>query len=379
MLQKQNRGLSISVYILALCVSDTMVLLLGKVCFQEFNKFLNSYFFYIFIVLLSFAAFGAIIIAFVPDKSSILTCYVYNFLLFSCLLLSALLIVSMTFDRFYSIIRPHRALAVNTVKRAKIMIAILTLFSFSFSIPHFYESSLDDVRCTTFEKHKNTWYGQTYYWLAMVVNFFFPFVALLIMNSFIINVIRMRQMSDLGSVSGPKNLQSMNSSQRKWLSSSTSTQSVFATGSSQTISGQPGTEVFGTSVEGEQSGQGKENIQVERDTSNKSLGPLKKRLSKKSSQSNVHGTKTSEKQIYAILLLVTFTFVALNTPVYAMFIFQTVNTSYFKTSQIYADYFLLYSIARALFYTNSGINFFLYVLSGHKFRTDLKRLFKGRK
>ena len=35
---------------------------------------------------------------------------------------SALLVVSMTFERFYSIIRPHKAASFNTVKRAKIII-----------------------------------------------------------------------------------------------------------------------------------------------------------------------------------------------------------------------------------------------------------------
>ena len=36
--------------------------------------------------------------------------------------------------------------------------------------------------------------------------------------------------------------------------------------------------------------------------------------------------------------------------------------------------FMFYHVGEKTYYTNYGINFFLYVMSGHKFRTDLRNL-----
>ena len=41
----------------------------------------------------------------------------------------------------------------------------------------------------------------------------------------------------------------------------------------------------------------------------------------------------------------------------------------------FAGYFLFYNIAHKMQFTNHGINFFLYVISGKKFGTDLRHLF----
>ena len=87
--------------------------------------------------------------------------------------------------------------------------------------------------------------------------------------------------------------------------------------------------------------------------------------------------KNSEKQIVTTLLLVTFVFLTLNIPVRAMVFylnFSTGNTPYY-----YAGLHLFYQIGEKAYYTNHGINFFLYVISGQKFRADLRNLFISRK
>ena len=83
--------------------------------------------------------------------------------------------------------------------------------------------------------------------------------------------------------------------------------------------------------------------------------------------------KSSESQMFAILLLVTFGFLILTTPGYLMFLFIML-VDFFKTTQLFAGYYLFYNIAHKLQTTNHGINFFLYVISGRKFRTDLLSL-----
>ena len=85
--------------------------------------------------------------------------------------------------------------------------------------------------------------------------------------------------------------------------------------------------------------------------------------------------KTSDKQVYAILLLVTFGFLVLTTPGYFLFLFVMV-VDFTTSAKLFAGYYLFYNVAQKMHYTNHGINFFLYVISGQKFRTDLLNLFR---
>ena len=93
------------------------------------------------------------------------------------------------------------------------------------------------------------------------------------------------------------------------------------------------------------------------------------------SQGHLPKTKSSENQVYIVLLLVAFGFLILTTPGYLLFLFIMVVD--FETSaKVYAGFYLFFNVAQKLHYTNHGINFFLYVMSGQKFRKDLMKLFK---
>ena len=80
-----------------------------------------------------------------------------------------------------------------------------------------------------------------------------------------------------------------------------------------------------------------------------------------------------EKQVTMTLLLVTFTFLALMTPSGSRLIFVLVY-DFSKSPQSLAGFRLFGSLAHKTYFTNSGINFFLYVISGRKFRSDLVNL-----
>ena len=56
-------------------------------------------------------------------------------------LCSILFLLNMTFDRFYSIIKPHKAASFNTLKRAKITIVSIVIFSILYNIPHLFITS----------------------------------------------------------------------------------------------------------------------------------------------------------------------------------------------------------------------------------------------
>ena len=205
-------------------------------------------------------------------------------------------ILSMTFERCYSIIRPHKAASFNTVKKAKITIVCIVIICTLYSSPHAFMTTNIGTDCVPFGKG-----DRIYFWLDQVVGFVFPFVSLLIMNSFIIHALRKRSKSLLAS-------QKQDSSQE------------FNDGQSSKMT-------------------------------------------------------TSEKQIIIMLLFVTFGFLILMTPSYGVLLYVTF-VDFTKSPKLYVQYLLFFSIGEKTFYTNFGINFYLYVISGHKFRSDLVQLFK---
>ena len=208
---------------------------------------------------------------------------------------STLFILSMTFERFYSIIMPHKAASFNTVTKARNLITIIIILSISFNIPHLFISDADGRFCVANRISSINVYGALYYWLSFVVNYALPFVLLLIMNSVIIHTLRQRSKMDL------------------------------------------------TRSEGQGQTEGQKG-------------------------------KSSEKQIFTMLLLVTFGFLILTTPLYILMFYQ--NFYQGSTPYYHAGFYLFYNIGEKTYYTNSGINFFFYVMSGQKFRTDFMNLFK---
>ena len=110
--------------------------------------------------------------------------------IFSGFLCSTLLVVSMTFDRFYSILMPLKAASFNTVKRAKITIICIYLFGFAFNIPQAFLVSSETYQCNPYGKAGYISYGMVYYWFSFVINYVLPFLLLLSMNSVIIHKIR---------------------------------------------------------------------------------------------------------------------------------------------------------------------------------------------
>ena len=207
---------------------------------------------------------------------------------------STLFILSMTFDRFYSIIRPHKAASRNTAKRAWVTIVFIVIFSILFNIPSMYtithngRTCLPDLRGILKE---------FFWWLCYVVQFVIPFVSLLTMNCVIIHTLRVRSNQNLR-------------------------------------------------FQGQSQGQG-------------------------------HNTKVKfiDKQVYVILLLVAFSFFIFVTPLYAFNLYSML-VDYTKTPKTFAGFYLFYNVVHKIYFTNNGINFFLYVMSGQKFRTDLVNLFR---
>ena len=225
-------------------------------------------------------------------------CHLVIFFMFSSLLCSTYLLVAMTFERFYSIIRPHKAASFNTVQKARIIIVCIFIFYYSYGMPFLFITDVDnDARiCIPNRYASDNILGKIYHWLTDILTFIFPFLSLLTMNSVIIHTLRKR--------------------------------------SKQSLLESP----------------------CQTETSAQSLK-----------------SKQAEKQIITILLLVTFMFLLLNFPLRSLVYY--LNFSSGDTPKYYAGLHLFFQIGDKSFYTNHGVNFFLYVMSGQKFRTDLINLF----
>ena len=230
-----------------------------------------------------------------PDQDTY--CRIGTTVSFTSMLCSSMLIVIMTFDRFYSIIQPHKAASFNTKKRAKATIFCIIVGSILYNVPHLFLTDHENWQCLPYGKAMESIAGEFYYWFSFVIQFVLPFVSILSMNSVIIHRLRIRASRS-------------------------------------------------------------------NDLTGQSINPDPKQK-----------TKSSEGQVFAILLLVSFGFLILTTPAYAFFLYVML-VNFFFSPQAFAGYYLFYSVASKLQFTNYGINFFFYVISGKKFRTDLLKLFE---
>ena len=200
---------------------------------------------------------------------------------------STSLTVTMTFERLYSIIMPHRAASFNTVKRAKAIILSIIVFSIIFNILHLFTSTNFGQLCVSFGTGSERTEVKIYYWLTFIIPVFIPFILLLGMNSVIIHTLRTR-----------------------------------FNFTAKTLA-----------VQGHDQG-----------------------------QSKITKTQQSDKQIFVLLLLVTFAFLILNTPVNVMIFY--INYVEGNTPYYHAGVHLFYHVAEKAYFTNHAINFILYVLSG---------------
>ena len=102
---------------------------------------------------------------------------------------------------------------------------------------------------------------------------------------------------------------------------------------------------------------------------------------KKRAENKGRRHKSMTNQLTTMLLLVTTLFLILHLPSHLRSIYQTFTKR--STPSKYGSSMLFVEIAFELYTTNSGINFFLYCISGQKFRTDLKEILcctrKGRR
>ena len=227
-------------------------------------------------------------------------CWIQMFNLHVSTFCSNYLLITMMFERCYSIIRLHKASSFNTVKKARVTIACIFVGFTSYAVPILFIGGSHGNFSVSNPFASKTIMGKLYYQLTDITIFFVPFFSLLIMNSVIIHTLWRRSKQDI----------------------------LQSTGQGQ--------------IEGQ-----------------------------------VLKSKQSEKQIITMLLLITFVFLTLGVPTRARLLY--LNLSRGNAPYYYAGLHLFYQVGEITYLANHGINFFLYVISGQKFRKDLKELFLSKK
>ena len=67
-----------------------------------------------------------------------------------------------TFERLYSIIRPHKAASFNTVKRARITIVCIYLLCYTYGVPFLFIGAFDGL-CVPNKYAYDKGFGEMYY------------------------------------------------------------------------------------------------------------------------------------------------------------------------------------------------------------------------
>ena len=119
-------------------------------------------------------------------------CAMLALMLYSSFMCTSYLLTAMTFERFYSIIQPHKAASFNTVKRAKIIIAGIFIFGFSYSIPFLFTCDNNGRLCIPNAIASHNVLGELYYWLTEILISIVRFLSLLSMNCVIIHTLSSR-------------------------------------------------------------------------------------------------------------------------------------------------------------------------------------------
>ena len=260
-------------------------------------------------------------------------------------------ILSMTVDRFLAIRYPFKARTLCSAYRARVAIACISVFSLLYTLPYLFTSGLiyKTRSClAVLTKHK---LSTIYNWVNIFLGSIIPFSGLLTMNGLIIFTIKRRG----------KYLQTKQPNSQD----------------QQGKSGQhnPG---FEAEQETEMGDNPSSKSSVAISMTKTSISTSKSSKSNKSTKESSSSQSSRDNQLTIMLLLVTFTFLLLTLPQYARYL-VAILWNYTASPQDYANYFLIAHVTNKMFYLNSACNFFLYCLSGTKFRQDLISLFMQKK
>ena len=237
------------------------------------------------------------------------------------------IILGLTFDRLMAVRFPLKAVVWCTALRAKLVCGSVFVIVWLLNLPFFvYNHTKSGIECGMGTSRSVVSF--VYPWIAVGIGLVLPLVSLISMNAAIITAILNRQRF--------LNVNAKYDVHERPRASSDIEMSESATTSSQEL-------------------------------------PQNDRLN----SANNHTKPMTSRYRNAIvtLLLVSFTFLLLVSPHYVhIALFQM--SDLMSSPSLRADYTLFFQVSKKLFFLNNACNFFLYCLSGTKFRNDVARLFR---
>ena len=312
MFQRHNRQTSFGIYFGVLALSDTLVLGTSTAFWLE-RIFSSS-----------------------PLRD--VNCRIHGYLVNSLQMNGFFLILSLTFDRLMAVRFPLNVVSWCNARRAKLVSGVILIVALVVNIPFsIYHHVKNKTVCAM--GTPGSVLSFVFPWIAVVVGFVVPFVSLTSMNAVIIMAIRNRRRH-----------MARYAPERPRDTAETIEMSESGTGSNQ-------------DPPQNQSGTG----------SNQDPQQNQSRDTKQ--QSHPKPMTSRDRNAIVTLLLVSFTFLLLSSPHFVkVALFSMTNGT--STLSRQADYSLLFQVSRKLYFTNNACNFFLYCLSGTKFRNDVARLFR---
>ncbi|KAL8609458.1 hypothetical protein ACOMHN_037980 [Nucella lapillus] len=292
------------------------------------------------------------------------TCGFHNFLFYFSIHYAVLLLLAITVDRFIVVKFPLKAQSLCTPKSAIKAIAALGLFSFGLNVQILFNRRLgpsgsfgDPLRCWYPDPEVNFCMRKIYTWIDASIYSFIPFISLFILNLLIIRQLRVSQKFSK-QFTGRKTRKSPGANDMKIAIDTGSYNSEVYTSNTDLS-----TSNISTTVAGERT---------------KEPGSIST-ISGRKTKENRDGEKDSRKKattntnITVMLLLVSFTFLLLTSPVVLVLLYKRYHWLP-RTPAERARARLTHAFVDNLMYTNHAINFLLYCISGRRFRQELKRL-----
>ena len=241
-----------------------------------------------------------------------------------------LVAIFLHYFRCLAICRPLSSFDWRTTKRAKRVILVVYILSLFYGGMVVYTTSYSGPKnCTSVGKgSKITEYLS---WFMLVAHSLFPFFGILTMNIMMVKTIRNRPTSDLG----------YNEDSKSEISDT-----HFETNSPSTISSSVSVNNFKLNETG--------------------ISSQRRRQSGKG--------KESSRQLAIMLLSVSFSFLILTSPVAIRNVIYALGLFTVTSNREAAQSALIIAITSRLILVNGVINFWLYFITGQKFRQDLKNI-----
>ena len=303
--KKQNPTVSSNVYMGALALADTMVLISQGGMTILINWLTKV----------------------IALKKQNIMCKVFSYFVFSASYSGTLIILALLTERVIVVTRPLKAAVLLSPKRAMAVVIILTMVAFAYNLPFIFSATMVDhfgLHCVCAPG-----VGQIpafYHVSKVVLSGVLPLVAILTLNLTILCAVKSSQ------------------HQQKHLS---------AQQHQTTKRG-----ALNDCADSDQGGQ-----VISKDEVNPTIAE------------NHHKRSSTERQLTIMTVVLTLTFLCLTMPKYAHQ-FAFINTDWQSSQQMLFTFGWSAVTTQELYILNHAINFFLYIMTGSKFRQDLRAMFQ---